>query len=257
MQDSIYARAKRGELPPDLSLEDITRLSSASLDAPLGRCSNDDPLLRLHQLVRAGLLTPARTEEVQAPGRVLAGFGGRPVTTAPTMRTVYYVRAADLRPFLADLGQVGPLLSEWAGGLAGVVAPAKQEETGEAWHVGLVRAFCEAIVGTGEIDPDNPGFTAKDVALAMDELGLWRRPGVPKLNVDTLRGYAATTAGKFFTFGNGRPAGGKSAAIRQPLASSRLVNLYRQGAAKEAENPEPGNRADTVSVSNFRRVAGG
>jgi hypothetical protein len=250
MQDSIYARAKRGDLPHELPLEDITRLSSASLETPAGLMSNADPLyLRLRQLVHTGLLTPTKTEEVPAPVRVLASFGRRPVTTAPTMRTVYYVRAADLRPFLADLGQVGPLLTAWVG-VASERAP-RAKGTDEPWHVPLVRDFCQVVLASGEIDQDQSGLTAMDIVKAMLQLGLWHRPDKGRPSVSSLERYTRATAGKHVVFVAGKPANCPDHEQRHLRAVAQLVSIYRQA------KPETLTRTNPESASSFlERTAG-
>lgn len=251
MQDTTFARAKRGDLPHELTLEDITRLSSASLDAPHGACENNDPLLlRLHRLVTAGLLVATRTEQAEVP--VLpALMTFRRVAVGSRLVTRHFVRGADLRPHLADLGEVGPLLHAWI--MAGVEPATVASRPAEPWFMPRVQSFCEAIMASGEIDPDNPGFTARDLAVALGEVGLWHRPGEATPAPDTLRGYTAKGSEKFFVFSNGSPGG--SNLHRHGQAVRRLVSLYERHTGAAA-NPEPGNHAPTVPASNFRKASG-
>lgn len=252
MNDSIFARAKRGDLPQALSIAEICRLATSTLQAPHGRYAPGDALaVALRRLVDSGLLTPERTETVTLAARPLASFGGRAIATGGGHSLEHFIRAADLRPHLEDLGEVGPLLAAWI--MQGVAA-LKPEGTGEHWHVGRVRHFCEVLVSSGEIASDKPGFTAVDLSKAMGELGLWHRPGEPLPTVETLRDHAAGTGGKFFVFRGGRPAGGQPAELRQMQAVRRLVAIYQRHAG---QNSEPGNQADMVSASNFPRTAAG
>ncbi|WP_374487016.1 hypothetical protein [Zoogloea sp.] len=252
MHETIFTRAKRGDLPQALSIAEICRLSSANLQAPHGRYAADEALaVALRRLVDLGLVAPERSETVTNAARTLASFGGHAITISGGQHLEHYIRAADLRPYFEDLGEVGPLIAEWI--MQGVSAP-KSEGTGEAWHVERVRRFCEALVSSGEIDPDDPGFTAQGLATAMGQVGLWHRPGEPLPAPDTLRGYSAKTGGKFFVFPGGRPAGGQAAELRQGQAVRRLVEIFRR---QTGQNSEPGNQADTVSASNFPRKAAG
>lgn len=261
MQDSIFSRAKRGDLPAALSIPDICRLSTASLSCPLGRYSpGDDLALRLRQLVALGLVEPERSEAVSTPGTVLASFGGSPITTSISTYMEHYLTAAGLWAVLPELGAVGPMLLAWITASAGAAAAEAEPTTKaatpkrERWYVGRVTRFCEAITASGEIDPDVPGFTAEALAEAIGLVGLWHRPGEPLPKTDTLRGYAAEVAAKWFVLPGGRPSG-KDNEQRHKLAVGRLVALYRL--AVPEENSEPGNRAPTVSASNFHRVARG
>ena len=260
MQDTIYSRAKRGDLPPVLSIADLCRLSTASLDCPLGAYSpGDDLAVRLRKLVTLGLVTPERSEEVSTPSMILGSFGGSPITTSGSTHMEHYISAASLRAMLSDLGEVGPMLAAWIdSGLE--AAPTTKATTTKAttpkrerWYVERVTRFCEAIITSGEIDPDAPGFTAEALRDAMSEFGLWRRTREHPPAPNTLRGYAAKVGGKFFVFEGGRPKG-KDTEQRHKLEVGRLVALYRLAVP---ENSEPGNRAPTVSASNFHRVAGG
>lgn len=252
MHDSIFARAKRGDLPQALSIAEICRLATATLQAPHGQYAPGDALaIALRRLVALGLVVPERTETVILAARPLASFGGRAIATGGGHSLEHFIRAADLRPHLGDLGEVGPLLTGWI--MQGVAAP-KPEFKGEPWHAQRVRNFCEILVASGEIASDKPGFTAVDLSKAMGELGLWHRPGEPLPTVETLRDHAAGTGGKFFVFRGGRPAGGQPAELRQMQAVRRLVALYQHRAG---QNSEPGNRADPVSASNFPRRATG
>lgn len=252
MQDSLFARAKRGDLPDDLNLEDIARLSSASLDAPNGVHANDDPLLlRLHRLVRAGLLVPTRSEQVTAPGRVLASFGGQRVGTPASVTTRHYVQACDLVAHLADLGAVGPLLLDWMGTAPSRPAP-KDKGSSEPWHVPVVRDFCETVLASGEIDPDHPEVTAKAIVEAMKSLKLWHRGrDGHRHNEASLERYVRDTAGKFFVFPPGRPKGDSDPKQRHLRAVARLVAIY--GRAK----PETLTRTGPESASSFRDRSAG
>lgn len=260
MQANLYARAKRGDLPSALSIPDICRLSTASLTCPFGRFSHGDDLaLALRRLVDLGEIVPERSEAVSTPGTVLASFGGSPITTSASKYTEHFVTAASLFPLLAELGAVGPLLASWitasGGAAAAEVEPTTKATTPkrERWYVGRVTGFCEAITASGDIAPDAPGFTAEALAEAIGLVGLWHRPGEPLPKTDTLRGYAAEVAAKWFVLPGGRPSG-KDNEQRHKLAVGRLVALYR---LTVPENSEPGNRAPAVSASNFHRVARG
>lgn len=260
MQDSIFSRAKRGDLPAALSIPDICRLSTASLDCPLGRYSHDDDLaLRLRQLVALGEIMSDRSEPVQHKGMVLGSFGGSPMTTSISTYMEHYVTAESLRAVLAELGAVGPMLLAWitaSGGAAAAEAEPTTKATTpkrERWYVGRVTGFCEAITASGDIAPDAPGFTAEALAEAIGLVGLWHRPGEPLPKTDTLRGYAAEVAAKWFVLPGGRPKG-RDNEQRHKLAVGRLVALYRLAVP---ENSEPGNRAPAVSASNFHRVTRG
>jgi len=257
MQDLIYARAKRGALPQDLSLEDITRLSSASLDAPNGLCSNDDPLLRrLHRLVGAGLLVPSRSEQVERRGMVLGSFGGQRVGTQAGMTTRHFVQACDLRAHLAGLGAVGPLLLDWLG--KEDQAP-KAKGADEPWYMPRVRSFCAVLIASGKIDPEHPDVTAKDIAVAMYQLGLWhrseRRPdgGIPDMT--SLERYVRTgvnAAGEAsLVLMAGRPRDCPNPEQRHLRAVACLRAIY------ERTNPETMTRTDPESASNFPRRSAG
>lgn len=261
MQDTLYARAKRGDLPSALSIPDVCRLSTASLSCPLGRYSpGDDLALRLRQLVALGEIVPDRSEPVQHKGMVLGSLGGQAVVTGGGMHMEPVISAASLRAVLVDLGEIGPLLAGWITASDGAAAAEAEPTTKattpkrERWYVGRVTRFCEAITASGEIDPDVPGFTAEALAEAIGLVGLWHRPGEPLPKTDTLRSYAAEVAAKWFVLPGGRPSG-KDNEQRHKLAVGRLVALYRL--AVPEENSEPGNRAPTVSASNFHRVARG
>lgn len=250
MQDSLFARAKRGDLPQELSLEDITRLSSASLDAPNGLCSNDDPLLRrLHRLVGAGLLAPSRSEQVERPVMVLGSFGGQRVGTQAGMTTRHFVHACDLRTHLADLGAVGPLLLDWLGTPASK-AP-KTKGAGEPWHVVRVRDFCETVLSSGRIDPDHPEVTAGDIERAMHDLHLWHRTDGDLPSPDSRERYVRETAGKHFVLTAGRPKDCPDHAQRHQRAVAHLVALYRRA------HPETMTRTDPESASSFSRRSAG
>lgn len=120
MQDSIYARAKRRELPDILSLREVAQLSRACLSDPNGRIDNNDSLLTgLYRLIAAGLMTPERSEKKEVPAwsPLLAVVPRRgPVRLVePRYRTEtsHYLSAATLWPHLAELGEIGPLLADW------------------------------------------------------------------------------------------------------------------------------------------------
>ncbi|MBL8451796.1 MAG: hypothetical protein JNK97_03550 [Zoogloea sp.] len=260
MQDTIFSRAKRGDLPSALPIPGICQLSTASLDRPLGAYSPGDDLAQhLRQLVTLGAIVPERSEAVSTPGMILGSIGGAPITTSDSTHMEHYIRAASLRPMLAELGEIGPLLATWikaSAGAAAEAAPATKATTPkrERWYVGRVTRFCTAVAASSDIDPDAPGFTAEALAEAIGLVGLWHRPGEPLPKTDTLRGYAAAVAAKWFVLPGGRPKG-KDTEQRHRLEVGRLVALYRK--AVPEENQEPGNRAPTVSASNFHRVAGG
>lgn len=254
MHDSIFCRAQRGDLPSELTIADLCRLNTASLDCPQGRYApGDDLARRLHQLVALGQIQPERTETIQHVGMVMASLGGQVVTAGDRTHLEQYLTSASLRAVLVDLGVVGPLLLAWIGAAPVEAVTAPPRRLAEPWYVARVTAFCEAISASGMIDPDAPGFTAMDVAEAMKGLDLWHRPGVPRPDIDTLRGYAAEVAAKWFAFPNGRPKG-DDAKQRHKQAVGRLRALYRL--AVPEENQEPGNRAPPVSTSNFQRAAG-
>lgn len=248
MQDSLFARAKRGDLPHELSLEDITRISSASLDAPHGLCSNGDPLLlRLYRLVSAGLLVPSRSEQVERPGVVLGSVGGHRIGTQASLTTRHYVQAGDLREHLADLGAVGPLLLDWIGEKA-----PKAKGADEPWHVPVVRDFCETVLASGEIDPDRPEVTAKAIVEAMVHLKLWHRGrDGHRPSEESLQRYTRDTAGKYFVLPSGRPKGDSDPELRHLRAVARLVAIYARA------NPETLTRIDPESPSNFPRRSAG
>lgn len=242
MQDSIYARAKRGDLSSALSIPDVCRLSTASLDRPLGAYSpGDDLAQRLRKLVTLGEIVPDRSEPVQHKGMVLGSIGGAPITPSDSTHMEHYIRAASLRPVLADLGEVGPLLETWIG--SGVEAAPVQ--AGEPWHRARVRAFCEAIVRAETIDPDSPDFTAADVVQAMQRMGLWHRPDADRPDDDSLRRYVADAeaGGKYFTFAAGRPT------FKHPseLRVDWLVRAYQAG-----QEPDRETGSIRFPVSNFQ-----
>lgn len=248
MHDSLFARAKRGDLPHELHFEDIARLSSASLDAQNGQCPNDAPLLRrLYGLLGAGLLVPVRSEQVPAPGRVFGSFGGQRVGAAPTTTTRHFVRAEDLRAHLADLGEVGPLLANWIGAPRAVeeVAP-RARDGAEAWHVPVVHGFCEAVIASGEIDEDSPGVTAADISAAMLELRLWHREEGDLPSAASRERYVRATAGKHFVLQAGRPKDCPNPEERHMRAVAHLVELYNR------VKPETMTRIDPESASNFQ-----
>ena len=252
MHDSIFARAKRGDLPQALSIAEICRLATASLQAPHGQYAPGDALaVALRRLVALELIAPERTETVTLAARPLGSFGGQVIATGGGPSLEHFIRAADLRPHLGDLGEVGPLLTDWA--MQGVAAP-KSESTGEHWYAQRLLNFCEVLVASGEVASDKPGFTLGDLSKAVGELGLWHRPGEPLPTAEALRGYAAEIGSKYFTFNNGRPAGGQPAELRQMQAVRRLVAIYQRHVE---QNVEPGNRAAPVSASNFLHRAAG
>jgi hypothetical protein len=243
MQDPIFSRAKRGDLPSALSIPDICRLSTASLSCPIGRYSpGDDLAMRLRQLVALGLVEPERSEEVSTPGTVLASFGGSPITTSASKYTEHFVTTASLRAVLVDLGEIGPLLASWID--SGVAAASVQ--VGEPWHRARVRDFCATIMRAETIDPDKPPFTAMDVAQAMKQLGLWHRHSKPLPDDETLRRYAAKpdAAGWFFYFPEGNPA---THDLPAELRVERLVRAYLAG-----QKPDNETGSIRLPVSNFR-----
>lgn len=230
MQNTIYARAKRGDLPPVLSIPDLCRLSTAGLDCPAGRYAPGDELARrLHQLVALGQIQPERSETVSIPGRHLASIGGSAVTTAGSTHLEHYVSAASVRAVLADLGDVGPLLLGWVDIGRDAAAP----QTGEPWHRVRVRAFCEALLRAGDFDQDAPSFTAADVVQAMKQLGLWHRKDAGLPDDDSLRRYVADAegAGKIFAFAPGRPTFDLPAELRV----EGLIRAYQAGQKPDDE----------------------
>lgn len=242
MQNTIFARARRGELPAALSIADLCRLSTASLDCPLGAYSpGDDLALRLRRLVTLGEIVPDRSEPVQHKGMVLGTIGSSLITTSGSTHMEHYISAASLRLLLADLGEIGPLLAAWI--KSGVEAAPMQ--AGEPWHRARVRAFCEAIRRAETIDPDSPDFTAADVVQAMKRLGLWHRPDAAQPDDDSLRRYVADAeaGGKFFTFAAGRPTFERTPELRVEW----LVRAYQAG-----QKPDAGTGSIRLSLSNFQ-----
>ena len=242
MQDTIYSRAKRGDLPSALSIADLCRLSTASLDRPLGAYSpGDDLAQRLRQLVTLGLVAPERSEAVSTPGMVLGSIGGSPITTSASKYTEHHLTATSLRPLLVELGEIGPMLAAWIN--SGVEAAPVQ--AGEPWHRARVRAFCDAIRRAETIDPDSPDFTAADVVQAMQRMGLWHRPDADRPDDDSLRRYVADAeaGGKYFTFAAGRPT------FKHPseLRVDWLVRAYQAG-----QEPDRETGSIRLSLSNFQ-----
>lgn len=246
MPPSIYARAKRGDLTTALSIADLCRLSTASLDRPYGIFApGDDLARRLHQLVALGQIAPERTETIQHPGMVLGSLGGQAVTAGGGTHQEHFITAASLRAVLAELGAVGPLLVAWINrGRDAAPAP-----TGEPWHRVRVRSFCAAILRAGEIDQDAPQFTAADVVQAMQRLGLWHRPGMDLPDDESLRRYVADAegAGKFFAFAPGRP----TFDLPPELRVERLVRAYEAG-----QKPDDETGSIRFSASNFQAGGG-
>lgn len=116
MKDSIFARSQRGELGDTLSLEEIAQLSRCGALNPNGTGGRDDPLFdALRNLVKCGLLPPARTEERTRPGRVYASVGKQPIKTSSSPAMRYFVHHADLLPHRAHLDGIGPELVRWIG----------------------------------------------------------------------------------------------------------------------------------------------
>lgn len=245
MQDSIFSRAKRGDLPSALSIPDICRLSTASLDCPLGRYTpGDDLALRLRQLVALGEIVPERSEAVSTPSTVLASIGGSPIATSASKYAEHFVTAASLRAVLPELGEIGPMLLAWI--TAGVEAAPVQ--VGEPWHRARVRDFCETVLRAEPIDPDRPAFTAADVVQAMKRLGLWHRPDADLPDDDSLRRYVADAeaGGKFFAFAPGRPTFDLPAGLRV----ERLVRAYLAG-------QKPGDETGSIRLPMFNFQATG
>lgn len=233
MQDTIFSRAKRGDLSSALSIPDVCRLSTASLDRPLGAYSpGDDLAQRLRQLVTVGAIVPERSEAVSTPGMVLGSIGGAPITTAGKMYLEHYVSAASLRPVLAELGEIGPMLASWID--SGVEAAPVAKRGQGPWHRARVLDFCAAILRAESIDPDHPPFSAMDVALAMKQLGLWHRTDGKLPRIESLATYVrkADAGGKHFDFREGNPA------THELPASVRvewLVRAYEAGQEPDAE----------------------
>ena len=249
MSASIYARAKRGELLPALSIPDVCRLNTASLNCPYGRYTpGDDLARRLRQLVALGLVTPERSEEVSTPGQPLASIGGRPVLSSPFIHVDHWLTAEGLRTVLADLGEVGPLLSAWV--LAGVVPP-RVKDTDEPWYVLRVCNFCEVVLASGDIDPDHSGLTAMDIVEAMLRLELWHRPEKGRPSKTSLERYVRTTAGKHVVFVAGKPANCPDHEQRHLRAVAQLVSIYRRA------RQETLTRIDPEPASSFRACAAG
>lgn len=241
-QDSIYSRAKRGDLPSALSIADVCRLSTAGLDCPLGAYSTGDDLaVRLRQLVTLGEIVPERSEAVSTPGMVLGSIGGAPITTSGSAHMEQFISAASLRAVLVDLGEIGPMLAAWID--SGVEAAPMQ--AGEPWHRARVRAFCEAIRRAETIDPDSPDFTAADVVQAMKRLGLWHRPNAAQPDDDSLRRYVADAeaGGKFFTFAAGRPTFERTPELRVEW----LARAYQAG-----QKPDEETGSIRFPMSNFQ-----
>lgn len=248
MQDSIYSRAKRGDLPSALSIADLCRLSTASLDCPLGAYSTGDALAqRLRQLVAMGLVTPERSEEVSTSGRVLASFGGALITTSASTHLEYVISAVSLRPMLADLGEIGPMLAAWIDSGVEAAAPTTKAKRGQGpWHRARVLDFCETIRRAEDIDPDHPPFTAVDIAQAMKQLGLWHRPDDDLPGDESLRTYVAKpdAGGKHFDFHEGNPA---TRELPAELRVDWLVRAYQAG-----QEPDRETGSIRLSLSNFQ-----
>lgn len=251
MQDSIYARAKRGDLPPVLSIPDLCRLSTASLDCPLGAYSpGDDLALRLRRLVTLGEIVPDRSEPVQHKGMVLGSIGGSPITTSASKYTEHRLTATSLRPMLVELGEIGPLLASWIN--SGVEAAPATTTTTKAkrgqgpWHRARVLDFCAAILRAEDIDHDKPPFTAVDVALAMKQLGLWHRLEDKLPHINSLATYVRKpdAGGKHFDFREGNPA------THKLPASVRVEWLVRAYEASQKPDRETGSIR--LAVSNFQ-----
>lgn len=249
MQDSIYARAKRGDLPSALSIPDLCRLSTAGLDCPLGAYSpGDDLAQRLRQLVTLGAIVPERTEAVSTPGMVLGSIGGSPITTAGKMYLEHFVTAASLRAVLVDLGEIGPLLATWIN--SGVEAAPVAKRGQGPWHRARVLDFCAAIERAVTIDPDKPPFTAMDAALAMKQLGLWHRTDGKLPRIESLATYVRKpdAGGKHFDFREGNPA------TRELPASVRVEWLVR--AYEAGQEPDRLTGSIRLSLSNFQAAGG-
>lgn len=196
MQDSIYARAGRpGGLGDILSLDEIVRLSTCSLDNPYGTI--DVQLQdKLYRLVKMGRPVPVRTEEVTWPGHPLVSVGGRCIGTPPTTTNRYYIHRAHLLPHLKDLGEVGPELLKWLNDGAqpsGNVADLDEQSGGNAspwaaqWvkdHYPLIRVLAGA-ERLGEISELIQGSELKFSAVVLvDGIKLYDPGSVPPYSND-------------------------------------------------------------------------
>lgn len=145
-QESLFARAKRGTLPDVLSLADVVRLSLCSAENPSGLGNDNRLSSSLRTLIECGLVVPIRSVEVKVPTLRLfyvidLSPNGRPPAKPPTPSrkgAAHYVHRDALRPYLSDLGSVGPYLREWLGDVSSAEKQPKSHRGGgkESQEVG-------------------------------------------------------------------------------------------------------------------------